>query len=536
MKKKLFSAVALLMVCCMVLGACGSSQSSSGSTDSTAAGATESGSEGSEESSAVTTTKDTITIALAEDPGKLDVDTLTGNPYLGLFDMVGECLMQLSSDGEYEPALMESWELDEDGMGVTAYLRQGVLFHNGNEMTAEIVQKDILYVSTTGTYSSTFSYIDAENIEVIDTYTLHIPFNEVSGGWMTGMVGWYVFDYDAYEEQGDTFWQAPVTTSPYYVSDWVSGDSITMTAFEDYWNGTPVIQTLVFRVISETSVALMELSTGGVDVVFNLNNEDAFSIDSSDGSGVEMYEVSGNTEIYVGMNNSKEALSDIRVRQAIAYAVDRDTILAGPFNGGAELMYSIIGSHAFGYVDTYEEENWPYQYDPDKAKELLEEAGYADGLTLSIVVDSTPVRRLIAEQMNNMLAEVGITLDIQQVDFATAGDILNNTNDYDLYIRGATVCTGDAYAGLINDAVFGLCKMTEVDGYDEYKELLDTLSQTLDEEGRKEVYAQVQDYFISSGMYWLPIATQTIYVLANDSLQNLEITNGYLHYENSYFN
>lgn len=325
-----------------------------------------------------------------------------------------------------------------------------------------------------------------------------------------------------------------MTTSAYVLDSWVSGDNLTFKAFPDHWYGAPKIETIVVRIISESSVALMELQTGGVDVLFNLSLENYNSACGIE--GVVGYDKQPSTvSVFLGCNLKNEALSKLEVRQAIACAIDWDAICSGAFDNAAVSCCSPLGANAFGYDAKWETE-YPYTYNPEKAKELLAQAGYANGLSLRVLVDETPSRQLMAEQLYNMFAEVGITLEIQKYDLATTNDIVANSDDYDLYIRGAYNNSGDIVTFLATSMGFTAINV-EADTVKgpEYTDYLDRISKEMDTAARAQLYKDFQQAFIDDMMYWIPGVQMTIYAAFDSNLTDVEMPGEYWVWNNAYF-
>ncbi len=520
MKKKLRAWVALLLAGALALSGCGGGE-----------GESDSGSGDSGDSSG----KTTLTVAIPTDPGNIRMDNKTSYTSPFMWNVL-EALYEFDSEGGYRHPLVEEATLDEDGQGVTLKLKEGVKFHNGDEMKAS----DVIFsteFALTGGFSGNMEYLDMSQSYAVSDYEVYFKFNQEYGPWEQAFTCVAVVSEAAYNETDDTsFWLSPVATGPYTITEWTSGDHITLTRFDDYWDGPANLETILFRVISETSVALQELQTGGVDLCYSVSNDDVNNLLENPDENLTVYSQQGTVGHYLGVNNSNELLADIRVRQALAYAIDREALIEGSFEGNATVNNGILGPGDFGYSDTYAGDNYPYQYDPDKAKELLQEAG-AENLTLTLVVDDTAVRRSMAEQLYNMFADVGITLDIQQYDFATATDILNNTTDWDLFLRGATVNSGEMLATLKASAVYGLNRMDvlPVDGYQEWADLLAQIEGETDSDARAALYGQLMDNFVTDWFFWVPTVIPNTYMIHVSNLTGFERIADSIYWHDAYF-
>ena len=218
-------------------------------------------------------TKDTVVIVTSGDPGRLRSDTLNSLKEIPFNRLAYDYLFTRNSKGEFEPCICQSYELDSDSLGVTLHLRQGVKFHDGNTMTADDVLASLYYGKQDTASGSQLDFIDFDNSKPLDDNTLYLKFNRTNGVWQSSFLAIGIIERSAYEAAAspDEFYLNPMTTSAYVLENWVSGDSLTFKAFPDHWYGAPKIENIIVRVISESSVALMELQTGGADVLFNLS-------------------------------------------------------------------------------------------------------------------------------------------------------------------------------------------------------------------------------------------------------------------------
>lgn len=479
--------------------------------------------------------KDTVVIVTSGDPGRLRSDTLNSLKEIPYNRLAYDYLFTRNSKGEYEPCLCESYTLDADNLGVTMNLRQGVKFHNGNTMTADDVLASLYYGKQDTASGSQLDFIDFDASSALDDNTLYLKFNRVNGVWQSAFLAIGIIERAAYEAAAspDAFYLDPMTTSAYVLQNWVSGDSLTFKAFPDHWYGAPKIENIIVRVISESSVALMELQTGGADVLFSLSLENY-------NAACEMEGVTGYDgqppiiNVFLGCNLENEALSKPEVRKAIACAIDWEAICSGAFDNAAVPCCSPLGRNALGF-DTKWETEYPYTYNPDQAKAYLAEAGYGDGLSLRVLVDETPSRQLMAEQLHNMFAAVGISLTIDKYDAATTDDIVANSSDYDLYIRGAYNNSGDIVTFLKTSMGFtGINVEADTEMGPIYTDYLDRISGEMDQAARAELYKEFQQVFIDDMMYWMPGVQMTIYAAYNSDIAGIEMPGEFWVWNNAY--
>lgn len=539
MKRILALLLCLVMAAAAFVGCGNSDKQGSGDTstptDSQGSSQGSTGSQG-DASAEVVSSRDTLVIATSVEISRLRSDSFNTLATMTYNRLVYDYLFTRNSSGNFDPCICTGYTLDADNMGVTLNLREGVKFHDGNVMTAEDVLYSLIYGKQDTSSGSQLEFIDFDNSKVMDDNTLYLKFNKVNGVWQSAFLAIGIIEKSAYEAaaSADEFYLDPMTTSAYVLENWVSGDSLTFKAFKDHWYGAPKIETIIVRIISESSVALMELETGGVDLLFNLSLENYEAACAMEGvTGYDKQPPIVN--VFLGCNLSNEALSNLKVRQAIAYATDWDAICTGSFDGAAEPCVSPLGKNALGF-DSKWETDYPYAYNPEKAKELLAEAGYGDGLSLRVLVDETPSRQLMAEQLYNMLAEVGITLEIQKYDQATTNDIVANSNDYDLYIRGAYNNSGDIVTFLATSMGFTAINV-EADTVDgpRYTDYLNRISAEMDTDARIALYKEFQEDFINNMMYWMPGVQLTIYAAYDSALMGIETPGEYWVWNNAYF-
>ncbi|MDO4492457.1 MAG: ABC transporter substrate-binding protein [Clostridia bacterium] len=481
--------------------------------------------------------RDTAVIVTAYDPGRLRSDTMNNLASMTYNRLVYDYLFTRNTTGSYDPCLCVDYTMDEDNMGTTLKLRENVKFHDGNVMTAEDVLFSLIAGKNDTSSGSQLAFIDFDASKVVDDNTLYLKFNKLNGVWQSAFIAIGIIEKAAYEAAPsvDEFYLDPMTTAAYVLTDWVSGSSMTFKAFPEHWYGAPKIENIVVNIITEDSVGLMELQTGGADLLFNLSMENYnMACMFPDVTGYDKQPSTVN--VFLGCNLMNEALAKPEVRKALAYAVDWEKICIGAFDGAAEPCNSPLGKNAFGY-DPIWETDYPYAYNPEKAKELLKEAGYENGLALRVLVDETPARVLMAEQLYNMLAEVGITLTIDKHDMATTNDIVSNQKDqYDLYIRGAYNNTGDIVTFLATSMGFTAINVSaDPENGPRYTDYLERISSEMDMETRAGIYKDFQKDFLENMMYWQPGAQMKIFAAFNSALKGVEMPGEYWIWNNAYF-
>jgi len=334
----------------------------------------------------VSETSDIITV---------DPKFLKGRQTQNVVRLMFDSLYHRDDDMQIIPWLATSLE-NPDELTWRFHLREGVKFHNGNDFMANDVKFSIERLMEDDSVWNARSFVDTVN--VIDDYTVDIVTQEPFAAFMTRLVLWHMADEEYFNEVGEEgFLESPVGTGPYTFVEWVKDERVVLEANVEYWRGAPQIKTIIFIPIPETATRLAALESGDVDIVTAVPPE---YIDQP-AEGVRISTVPGTRSFYLGMNVNVEPFTDVRVRQAMNYAVDIESIIRNVLNGLARPIDNPLLPEAFGYTATP-----VYHYDPDKAISLLTEAGYPDGFEMEI--DTYPVLKEIAEAVAGQLSAVGI--------------------------------------------------------------------------------------------------------------------------------
>lgn len=366
-----------------------------------------------------------LVVALATQPSAIDPinapSVVEGNVAWQMFDS----LVWVNDDGEIEPALAESWEVSDDGTTYTFTLRQGVTFHNGEPFDAEAVR--FTWEAGKNPENAYFDGFElASDVTVIDDYTVSITSPEPSSLFLVQVgYGWPMLPPDYYTEVGlAEFSRAPVGTGPFQLVEWNQGDRIVMEKFDDYWrDGYPKLDRVVFRPITESSTRAAAIRTGEVDIVQRLSPTDLQVLDGAE--GVEVLEYPNNRVYYITFNNLTSGVGqpteDARVRQAMNYAVDKEGIIAALFEGKGNPSSALLTPGDVGYDDSIT----AYPYDPDRARELLAEAGFADGFAMDLSCPSDAYTNFVevCEAVAAQLGEVGIDISLDIMESGAFWDL-----------------------------------------------------------------------------------------------------------------
>lgn len=353
-----------------------------------------------------------LVIGFSAEPANLDFTRTDGAAIPeALLVNVYEGLVKLDqATGEIVPLLAESWTVSEDRRTYEFTLRQGVTFSNGAEFTAEDVKFSIERVKSDAWTVSLKSGMDVvESVEVLSPTKVRVVLSEPSNSWlfaMTTRIG-AMFSRTGVDDLANK----PVGTGPYVLKSWRRGDSLVLEANENYWGTPPAIKTVTLRYFKDPTATNNALLSGAIDVIGTLQAPEALD-QFTDDDRFQVIEGTTNGEVTLAFNNESGPTSDIRVRRAIKHAIDHQALLDTAWAGRGFL----IGSHVPPTDPWYEDLTDLYPYDPDRAKELLAEAGH-EKLTLRFRIANLPYAVAAAQVVAAQLAEVGVTADIEPLEF-----------------------------------------------------------------------------------------------------------------------
>jgi peptide/nickel transport system substrate-binding protein len=324
-----------------------------------------------------------------------------------------EGLVDLNKKAEIVPGLAESWEISSDGMEYTFKIRPSVSLHNGDTLTAEDVKWSLDYVrdpkngaAYRGNLSST------KSIETAGPLTVKVRFKEPFGPpFLADIYGTFVPIVS--RKSGPTLDTKPIGTGPFTVADWNPGLNLRLERFPDYRKkGRPYLDEIVLRFLPEETVRYTALRTGDIDVADGLPIQAVTELKKAPLPGIQFVAIPGGEYMMLLFNTRKPPLSDVRLRQAFAYALDKQEIVNADRWGYGEVV-----NQTFPKSSPWHFELEDYKRDPNKARGLLSGAGFPQGLALPILV--SPKYLSTAQVLQTQLKAVGIKLDFQLVDDAT---------------------------------------------------------------------------------------------------------------------
>ncbi len=425
-----------------------------------------------------------LTTAISSNPPTLDPQLTFNGFSFSVTNQIYETLVDMSADGEIVPRLATSWSYSEPTT-LQIRLREGVTFHNGTPLDAEAVAASLARLLDPETGAPGRFVVSAiSEVNVIDLLTLEITTEEPFAPLLAHLA--HPVASIVPVAQAETLGRNPVGTGPYQFVDWVDGSQVSLQANADYWGGELAIEDVVYRIIPEVSTQIVELRAGGLDIIYNIPPDNFVSLQEEDSLITESFLGWGSA--HLGFNTANSKLADVRVRQAIAHAIDKDLIVEAFLQGLAEPAVVPIPPTVRFAADLSE----PYPYNPEGARALLAEAGATD-LSLRLDIFQNPDLEAVAQVLQAMLADVGISLDIRVQEYAAYVEAVQS-DDAELY--GTTWGTVTLDADYTLYAFFHASEIPQnnLSRYDNatVSNLLDEARSTPDAAVRQDAYRTVQ--------------------------------------------
>ncbi|MBE1555854.1 ABC transporter substrate-binding protein [Sporosarcina limicola] len=519
-KSKLWSlALMLVLVLSTALAACGQADSK------------KQGSKG-EEGGGKTDVNKTLVFGRGGDSTSLDPSRTTeGETYKVTINLYETLLNFGEKDTTIQPGLAQKAEPSADGLTYTFTLQEGVKFHDGTDFNADAVvknferwasgdaEKNPYYSSMFGGFNDDEDHViesvkaDGDNTVIFKLKRPQAPFLK-----NIAMPMFAIASPTAFEKGEDQFERNPVGTGPFKFVEWKPNDSITIEKYDDYWQeGLPKLDKVIFRSIPDNSTRLNALIKGDIELADGINPSDGVAIEGND--ELQLIERPSMNVGYLGLTVTRPPFDKKEVRQAMNYAIDKKSIIESFFEGRANSAKNPMPPSISGYNDAIEE----YEYNPEKAKELLASVGLADGFEMELWAMPVPRPympdgRKVAEVIQKNLADVGITAKIVSHEWATYLDLASK-GDADAFMLGWTGDNGDA-----DNFLYVLLDQDNIgsNNYTFYKnqeshDLLIAAQSEIDEEKRNELYKKAQE-IIHDDAPWVPIAHSTPLLGASKNL------------------
>lgn len=493
---------------------------------------------------AAQSTGGTFTEVLATDPETLDPHiTSNGNAWT-VFTEIYSSLIYQDLDLTYKGLLAESWEISEDSTEITFKLREGITFHDGSEFNADSVLFTIERLKEIGAKSPIYDAALGITVEVIDPLNVKFVFDAPNAAFFNGFSGGYggMLSQSAVEAAGEDYGRNPVGTNAFQFSEWQTGNSVKLTAFENFTTGEeyfenqgrPHLDGIGWRVIAEPFAQISSLETGEVDAV-DLSATDLPRFENDD--NYEIFSARNSTLGYLGLTRTRPMMEDPIVRKAIAHATNREEIVGTLFEGGlAEAVSTPLPPSVPGY--NQELEALSPAFDLEAAAALLEEAGWTEGddgirekdgqkLAPELYTNTAATSGQLATLLQAQYRLVGIDVQINQLETAALLDFTPR-GEHDMLLLTWGWSDPDVLFLFLSTDRLASSNRVHYSNPD-FDALLVEGQRTLDQEARMEVYYRAQEILLED-LPWIPLYMPITKTAVNKRIQGLKVfpTGGFL--------
>ena len=435
---------------------------------------------------------------------------------------------------EVEPSLAESWEISEDGKTYTFKLRSGVKFHDGSDFNAEAVKfnfdrmlKEDHPFHDTGPFPLAFFFSAVEEVNVIDDLTVEFKLNAPYAPFLSNLAypTGLIVSPAAVEEYGEDFGRHPSGTGAFKFEEWEANAKVVVSRNEDYWDGAAALEAIVYRPITDANTRIAEMLAGGLDIMVEVPPDSLQQF--RDNADYTVLEQAGPHVWFLILNAKEGPFSDKLVRQAANYAIDKKALTENVLQGTADIA---AGPTPPAFAWAYDESLDPYPYDPEKAKELLKEAGYSgEALTFYVTEGGSgmldPVAMGTAIQAD--LQKVGMKVNIETYEWNTFLDKVNPGLEGKADMAEMAWMTNDPdtlpYLTLRSEAFpdkggfnSGYYSNTKVD------ELLNAAREATDQDERARLYKEMQQ-IVYEDAPWVFVANWKQNAVTKASVDNFKL-------------
>lgn len=430
----------------------------------------------------------TLLVAQDRDATSLDPHGSNDEASNRLRIQIFSTLVTYTEDRELVGDLAEEWT-QEDETTVVFKIKKGVKFHNGDDLTAEDIKFSLERSKETALVSHIL--VDIKEVNIRDNGDIEIKTFEPSATVISKLStpGAAIMSRKVVEEAGEEFGQNPIGTGPFKFVKWQAGDYVLLERNNDYFGEKAKSEFIKFLTIPEGNNRTIALETEEIDIAYDIDPVSIKIIEEND----HLNYISDDSFAvhYMGFNTQKAPFDDVRVRQAIAYAIDVDEMLEIVLYNTVKKADTLLNDNVIGAGGEYEN----YPYNPEKAKELLAEAGYEDGLDIRMLISDSDTRERNSEIIQAQLKNVGINMGIEMLEWGAFIEKAGR-GDSQLFLLAAVISTGDA-----DDPLSLLLHSNQMGDagnrmfYDNPKmdQLIEAGRKELDPEKRVDIYKEVQD-------------------------------------------
>lgn len=437
-----------------------------------------------------------ITVRIQQEMTYVDPHYAQGHTENTIVRHLAEGLVTLNEQLEVIPMLAESWDVSEDGLVYTFHLRQGVLFHNGASMTAEDVKFSLDRFRAVSPRSGDLELV--ESVEVVDDFTVRVHLSAPDVTFLAMLANPYTIAImpvgSASVEPGEPS-MAPIATGPFRFASWEQGNSLVFHRFDAYapidlpasglgGHKEALVDELVFRVIPDGQATIAGLQTGELDFATDIPPQDVDRLEGPN-QPFSMVQIPGTYASLLYFNVSSPLTDDTTFRQAVVHAIDKELVLEATYWGRGATTSTLIHDTTAWHTDVHGTD--PFPYDPERARQLLQEAGYA-GEAL-VINSSTGPQRDVALVVDELLRAVGINSSIVHVERATYTDYL--------YSGGFQILSANTPLRFDPDQRYSMWHAERSSLAFDYSnplfdEAVDAARQTADFEERKALYTEAE--------------------------------------------
>ncbi|WP_174614728.1 glutathione ABC transporter substrate-binding protein [Virgibacillus ihumii] len=518
-RRKVFALAASLVILLVLFSGCSNNSESKG-----------------KDSTQVTAAKEGNDLTIAVDANLISMDphdtndTLSGSVQRTMF----QGLFGFSKGMEVVPVLAKDYKISDDGLVYTFQLKKGITFHDSAPFNAKAVKVNIDRLANPDNNLKRHSlFAMVESTEVVDEYTVKIKLKKPFGAFINNLAhpAGRIISPKALEKYGEEVARNPVGTGPFKFKEWVPGDHLTVVKYDQYWQDSyPKVDKITFEPTPENGSRVAKLKTGEADFIFPVPPEQAKQIDGK--NGIEVKAEPSIVVRYMAMNNMKEPFNNVKVRKAINYGIDKEAFIKVVKRGFGEPLDSVIAPKTSFYS-----QQKVYEYNPEKAKQLLKEAGYPNGFKTTLWGGNNSTSMKGMQFIQQQLAKIGVEVEIVPMETGTMSEKIWSTKpketELEMYYGGWSPSTGDADWGIRpllggKEAFPPKSYNTAYYSNDKVTKLINDALLTANPDEREKFYAEIQksiwndapwafltiDYTISGKKNYL----EGVYLLPDGSL------------------
>ncbi len=452
-----------------------------------------------------------LRVALPWTPENLDPTMNLSSIRAAVGVSIFDSLVGRAADNRIAPQLAESWRLLDD-LTWQFKLRKGVVFHNGEPFNAEAVRFTIERVLDPNQKSPNRANIaEIAKVEVLDDFTVNLVTRQPYAALLNRLIDFPIMPPKYTAEKGNAAVALrPVGTGPFRFVELVKDDHLVVEAFDRHWRGAPKIRRIVFKPIPEPFTRAAALRNNEVELVTTLPPNLARELDRV--AGIRVHRVPSTWIIYLGLNAFKKPLSDVRVRQALNYATDVDAIIKNVLDGNGRRLEGPLTPQMFGFDASIR----GYSHDPAKARRLLAEAGYPDGLEITLEAPAGRYQgdKEIAEALGGQWAKAGFKPRVQVAEWGAYFKRYLSKQFQDAYLLGlgGPMQDGDELYNLVSSKGRGLYYKNE-----KVDLLFDQGRSTMDPAKRRKVYSELARVMVEDAT-WVYLMQQVDIYASRDRL------------------